>query len=47
MFNDFIKTPNHRYPIDFSENDFILKKYSLNSTKYLNSVEDLKFGIIS
>ena len=34
IFNDFIKRPNHKYPTNFSQSSFYLKKYSLNSTKY-------------
>ena len=42
MFNDLIKKTNYKYPTNFSDNNFILKKYSRNSTKYLISVQGPK-----
>ena len=33
IFNMF-KKPSHKYPTNFSRNNFSLKKCSLNSTKY-------------
>ena len=35
---DFIKRPNHKYPTNFSQSSFYLKRYSLNSTKYYFSI---------
>ena len=34
IFNDMFKKPSHKYPTNFSHNNFSLKKCSLNSTKY-------------
>ena len=34
IFNDMFKKPSHKYPTNFSHNNFSLKKYSLNNTKY-------------
>ena len=34
IFSDFIKRPNHKYPTNFSQSSFYLKRYSLNSTNY-------------
>ena len=34
IFNDMFKKPSHKYPRNFSLNNFSLKKCSLNSTKY-------------
>ena len=42
IFNDFIKRPNHKYPTNFSQSSFYLKKYSLNSTKYSISIRGPK-----
>ena len=38
IFSDFIKRPNHKYPTNFSQSSFYLKRYSLNSTKYHISI---------
>ena len=38
IFIDFIKRPNHKYPTNFSQSSFYLKRYSLNSTKYSISI---------
>ena len=38
VFSDFIKRPNHKYPTNFSQSSFYLKRYSLNSTKYSISI---------
>ena len=34
IFNGMIKKPSHKYPTNFSRNNFSLKKCSLDSTKY-------------
>ena len=34
IFNDMFKKPSHKYPTNFSHNNFSLKKCSFNSTKY-------------
>ena len=34
IFNDMFKKPSHKYPTNFSHNNFNLKKCSLNCTKY-------------
>ena len=34
IFNGMFKKPSHKYPTNFSHNNFSLKKCSLNSTKY-------------
>ena len=34
IFNDMFKKPSHKYPTNLSHNNFSLKKYSLESTKY-------------
>ena len=34
IFSDFIKRADHKYPKNFSQSSFYLKRYSLNSTKY-------------
>ena len=34
IFNDIFKKPSHKYPTNFSHNNFSLKKCSLNSTKH-------------
>ena len=34
IFNDMFKKPSHKYPTNFSRNNFSLKKCSLISTKY-------------
>ena len=44
IFNDFIKKPNHRYPTNFSVNNFIRRKYSLSSTNSQFLYEDLDLG---
>ena len=43
IFSDFIKRPNHKYPTNFSQSRFYLKRYSLNSTKYSVSIRGPKF----
>ena len=42
VFSDFIKRPDHKYPTNFSQSSFYLKRYSLNSTKYSTSIHGLK-----
>ena len=42
IFSDFIKRPNHKYPTNFSQSSFYLKRYSLNSTKYSISIRGPK-----
>ena len=42
IFSDFIKRPNHKYPTNFSQSRFYLKRYSLNSTKYSISIRGTK-----
>ena len=42
IFSDFIKRPNHKYPTNFSQSSFYLKRYSLNSTKYSISIHGSK-----
>ena len=42
IFSDFIKRPNHKYPTNFSQSRFYLKRYSLNSTKYSISIRGPK-----
>ena len=34
IFNDMFKKLSHKYPTNFSHNNFSLKKCTLNSTKY-------------
>ena len=38
IFSDLIKRTDHKYPTNFSQSSFYLKKYSLNSTKYHISI---------
>ena len=38
MFNDLMKKPNHRFSANFSDNNYILKNYFLNSSKHAFSV---------
>ena len=42
MFIDLIKRPDHKYPTKFSQSNFNLKRYSLNSTKYSISIREPK-----
>ena len=42
IFSDLIKRPDNKYPINFSQSSFYLKRYSLNSTKYSISIRGLK-----
>ena len=42
IFTDFIKRPDHKYPTNFSQSSFYLKRYSSNSTKYSISIRDPK-----
>ena len=42
IFSDFIKRLNHKYPTNFSQSHFYLKKYSLNCTKYSISIRGPK-----
>ena len=42
IFSYFIKKPNHKYPTNFSQSSFYLKRYSLNSTKYSISIRGPK-----
>ena len=42
IFNDMLKKPSHKYPTNFSHNNFSLKKCCLNSTKILISFTGLK-----
>ena len=41
-FSDLIKRPDHKYPTNFSQSSFYLKKYSLSSTKYSISIRGPK-----
>ena len=41
IFSDFIKRPN-KYPTNFLQSSFYLKRYSLNSTKYSFSIRGPK-----
>ena len=46
IFNDMFKKPSDKYPINFSRNNFSLKKCFLNSTKHsLFFIEDLNYGL--
>ena len=38
IFSDLIKRPDHKYCTNFSQSNFYLKRYSLNSKKYSISV---------
>ena len=38
MFSYLIERPDHKYPTNFSQSSFYLKRYSLNSTKYSISI---------
>ena len=38
IFSDLLKRPDHKYPKNFSQSSFYLKRYSLNSTKYSISI---------
>ena len=40
--SDIIKRPDHKYPTNFSQSSFKLKRYSLNSTIYSMSIRGLK-----
>ena len=42
IFNDMFKKPSHKYPTNFSHNNFSLKKCSFNSTKYSISFRGAK-----
>ena len=42
IFSDLIKRPDNKYPKNFSQSSFYLKRYSLNSTKYSISIRGLK-----
>ena len=42
IFSDLIKRPDNKYPTNFSQSSFYLKRYSLNSTKYSISIRGLK-----
>ena len=42
IFSDFIKRPYHKYPTNFSQSRFYLKRYSSNSTKYSISIRGPK-----
>ena len=49
IFSDLIKRPDHKYPTNFSQSSFYLKRYSLNSTKYQNILfpsSDLNYGMM-
>ena len=36
IFSDLIKRTDHKYHTNFSQSSFYLKRYSLNSTKYIS-----------
>ena len=38
IFSDLIKRLDHKYSTNFSQSNFYLEKYSLNSTKYYISI---------
>ena len=42
MFSYLIERPDHKYPTNFSQSSFYLKRYSLNSTKYSISIRGPK-----
>ena len=42
IFSDFIKIPDRKYPTNFPQSSFYLKRYSLNSTKYSISIRGPK-----
>ena len=42
IFSDLIKRSYHKYPTNFSQLSFYLKRYSLNSTKYSISIHGPK-----
>ena len=42
IFSDLIKGPDHKYPTNFSESCFYLKRYFLNSSKYSVSIRGPK-----
>ena len=42
IFSDLIKIPDNKYPTNFSQSSFYLKRYSLNSTKYSISIRGFK-----
>ena len=42
IFSDLLKRPDHKYPKNFSQSSFYLKRYSLNSTKYSISIRGPK-----
>ena len=42
IFSDFIKRPNYKYPTNFSQSSFYLKRYFWNSTKYYFSIRGPK-----
>ena len=42
IFNMAFEKPTHKYPTQFSENNFKYKKYSLTSTKHSISVRGSK-----
>ena len=42
IFSDLIKRPKHKYPTNFSQSTFYLKRYSFNSRKYSISIRGPK-----
>ena len=42
IFSDLIKRPDHKYPTNFSQSSFYLKRYSVNSTDYSISIREPK-----
>ena len=42
IFSKLIKRPDLKYPTNFSQSSFYLKRYSLNSTKYSISIRGPK-----
>ena len=47
IFHDLTQRPVHQYPTQFVKTNFSLKKFTLSTTKYSNSIsQDQTFGII-
>ena len=42
IFSGLIKRLDHKFPTNFSQSSFYLKRYSLNSTKYYISIRGPK-----
>ena len=46
VFNNLIKKPVHRYPVKFSKNNFSLKCFFLNGSKFCIFFGDPKCGMV-